>query len=223
MVKITTDIRFDITPVDEWPEDKQADLTADLVSYVERELTTDVERALHFVELAESNRLWRFIGKDSMEGLFDLCDLTLEAIEQYRRGVQLLRDKGYAGTITKEQARKAAVEEAKANPLLDVGPPTKEEKANGCNTTFKVRGDVNYTLRRLARDQPELLDKIESGELTVNQAAIQAGIRKKPTSEELIVKAFAKSENKLKILETLICKLTESEKLILKDWLWSSK
>lgn len=221
MVKITTDIRFDITPVDEWPDEKRSDLTISLISYVDRELTTDVERALKFVDLAEKNELWKFVGKASLAELFERRDLTLEAIEQYRRGVQLLRDKGYAGTITKEQARKAAVEEAKANPARESkgGRPKKGSKLEPLPKGSNNKRD----LARIARDQPELLDKIETGELTVNQAAIQAGIRKKPTPEYLIIKAFAKSENKLKILETLICKLTESEKLILKDWLWSSK
>jgi hypothetical protein len=38
--------------------------------------------------------------------------------------------------------------------------------------------DQTYTLRRLARDNPGLLDKVESGELSPNAAAIQAGFRK---------------------------------------------
>lgn len=216
MVKITTDIRFDITPIEDWPEEKQADLTAELVSYVERELTTDVERALHFVELAESNRLWRFIGKDSMEGLFDLCDLTLEAIEQYRRGVQLLRDKGYAGAITKEQAREAAVKEARANPARESkgGRPKKGSKLEPLPKGSNNKRD----LARIARDQPELLDKIETGELTVNQAAIQAGIRKKPTPAEIIVKTFAKIEDRLETLKKIVGTLTDSEREVVKDW-----
>lgn len=221
MVKITTDIRFDITPVDEWPEDKQADLTTDLVSYVERELTTDVERALLFIEIAETKKLWRFIGKDSMAGLFERCDLTLEAIEQYRRGVQLLRDKGYAGAITKEQARKAAVEDAKANPLASVGKigngrPSDSSVGNSNSTV----GNTNeYLLRRLARDQPELLNKVESGELSINQAAITAGIRKKPSQEEIAVKAFRKADDKLNALKQMIESLAECERRIVMEWL----
>ena len=52
------------------------------------------------------------------------------------------------------------------------GPKPKEcNSINFIETTPNSNGAV---LRRLARDQPELLDKIELGELTVNQAAIQA-------------------------------------------------
>ena len=50
--------------------------------------------------------------------------------------------------------------------------------------------DTDYTLRRLARDAPEFLDRIQSGELSVNAAAIAAGIRKKPSQSEFCVKAI---------------------------------
>jgi len=47
-----------------------------------------------------------------------------------------------------------------------------------------------------------MLAKIESGELSVNAAAIQAGIRKKPTAYEIALKAVGKLSrdewNKLK-------------------------
>lgn len=76
-------------------------------------------------------------------------------------------------------------------------------------------------LRRLARDQPELLDKIETGELTVNQAAIQAGIRKKPTPAEIVVKTFSKVENRLETLRSLVGTLSDSEREVIKDWFLS--
>ena len=218
MVKITTDIRFDITPVEEWPEDKQADLTISLISYVDRELTIDVERALKFVDLAEQNQLWRFVGKESLAELFERRDLTLEAIEQYRRGVQLLRDKGYAGTITEEQARKAAIKEAKANKDKQQGKRNDLEHPDNIRKLKSGGTDTEYTLRRLARDAPELLDKIESGELTVNQAAIQAGIRKKPTPAEIVVKTFSKVENRLETLRSIVRTLSDTERQVVKDW-----
>ena len=95
---------------------------------------------------------------------------------------------------------------ARDNPLANVGPPTKEEKDNPTNSRIETYGgNTDYTLRRLARDKPELLDAIERGELSVNAAAIQAGIRKKPTHEEVCIKAFRKcdQEQQVEILRIL--------------------
>ena len=73
-------------------------------------------------------------------------------------------------------------------------------RANGRSSdnvkATKGGNDTDYTLRRLARDKPELLDAIERGELSVNAAAIQAGIRKKPTSGEVCVREWKKTSNR---------------------------
>lgn len=87
----------------------------------------------------------------------------------------------------------AVIAEAKAKPLakhgvnqhLDAESRTDDakkkppgERGGGNNITSSIRGTgTEYTLRRLARDCPEMLDKIEAGEMSVNQAAIAAGIR----------------------------------------------
>jgi hypothetical protein len=78
--------------------------------------------------------------------------------------------------------------------------------------------DTTYTLRRLARDAPELLDKIEAGEMNVNQAAIAAGIRKKPSNAEKAVAAFRKSENRLEPLKLMVGLLEPYELAVLRDW-----
>ncbi len=78
---------------------------------------------------------------------------------------------------------------------------------------------INIGLRRLARDCPELLDKIEAGELSVNAAAIAAGIRKKPSQAEICVKAFRKSENRLEAIKLIVGELEQFEKNIVRDWL----
>ena len=120
-------------------------------------------------------------------------------------------------------AVKLKITEAKANPLASVGKigngrPSDSSVGNS-NSTI---GNTNeYLLRRLARDQPELLDKIETGELTVNQAAIQAGIRKKPTPAEIVVKTFAKVENRLETLRSIVGTLSDSEREVIKDWFLS--
>ena len=123
----------------------------------------------------------------------------------------------------------AAIKAARGKPLAD--GPGKPEGAKGGNqhtvaivdniNKSKSKGgtDTTYTLRRLARDQPELLDKIETGELSVNAAAIAAGIRKKPTPEEVCVKAFGKVENRLNTLKRIVDLLAPHERAVVRDWL----
>jgi hypothetical protein len=79
--------------------------------------------------------------------------------------------------VTPLRAVQDAVKHARQNPL----------PAHGVNQ--HNRGDYNiisiqqgteqtYTLRRLARDNPELLDRVASGELSANGAAVLAGFRR---------------------------------------------
>ena len=62
-----------------------------------------------------------------------------------------------------------------------------------------------YTLDRLQREAPELYDRVLTGELSANAAAIEAGFRKKPTPFEQVQK--------------LLPKLTPTEKRKLKELL----
>jgi hypothetical protein len=116
----------------------------------------------------------------------------------------------------------AAIKAARGKPLAEHGKigNGRKEESRGDNITSTQRGtDTTYTLRRLARDQPELLDKIEAGELSVNAAAIAAGIRKKPTAEEVCIKAFGKVENRLNTLKRIVDLLAPHERAVVRDWL----
>jgi len=65
----------------------------------------------------------------------------------------------------------------------------KEDSSNP--TIMKVDRGKAYTLRRLKRQHPVLFRKVTSGELTANQAAIQAGFRKKLTRLEQVKHLFS--------------------------------
>jgi hypothetical protein len=116
----------------------------------------------------------------------------------------------------------AAIKAAREKPLAEHGKigNGRKEESRGDNITSTQRGtDTDYTLRRLARDKPELLDRIEAGELSVNAAAIAAGIRRKPTPEEVCVKAFGKVENRLNTLKRIVDLLAPHEQAVVRDWL----
>jgi hypothetical protein len=137
---------------------------------------------------------------------FDLTEANISKIVRLLKGGEV-------------EAVQAAIKAAKEKPLADVGPPTKEERANGTIGTNTRGGNTDYTLRRLYRDKPEMIDKIEAGELSVNAAAIAAGIRKKPTPEEVCVKAFGKVENRLNTLKRIVDLLATYERAVVRDWL----
>jgi hypothetical protein len=96
--------------------------------------------------------------------------------------------------------------------------PGRSNKTADNVSRFSYGNDTSYTLRRLARDAPELLDKIEAGEMNVNQAAIAAGIRKKPSNAEKAVAAFRRSENRLEPLKLMVGLLEPYELAVLRDW-----
>jgi hypothetical protein len=68
---------------------------------------------------------------------------------------------------------------ALTRPLAEHRRPTAEEqKGKGDNVTFTERGNSQaYLLQRLARDAPETLERVKSGEIkSARAAAIEAGI-----------------------------------------------
>lgn len=61
-----------------------------------------------------------------------------------------------------------------------------------------------YTCERLKRVAPELFEEVKAGRMSANAAAIQAGIRKKPTAEEQCVKWFKKCKDKNAMMDQLM-------------------
>jgi hypothetical protein len=82
------------------------------------------------------------------------------------------------------------------------------------NINSKVKGgtDTEYTLRRLKRDAPELYSEVKSGELSVNAAAIQAGIRKKPSHSDTALKAFMRAQDRVGLLREILSAFIASDR-----------
>lgn len=98
-------------------------------------------------------------------------------IEQVVEGVRVLHSQGHQGEIPREQALSAAAAQAQPQPILGTNQHTEE----GCdNVTPSDRGNSQtYLLRRLARDAPEILERVKAGEFkSAHAAAIEAGIIK---------------------------------------------
>jgi hypothetical protein len=151
------------------------------IRFQAKTLDTDVESLQEWIAIAAEHSAWKVLGYISLDSFLvaeaNFTQSIIDAIRDAKPGTKL----------------EEVIDMAKDNPL----PPANQEDAprnpNGVNqynkedrsgrdSTRPSDRSNTYTLRRLARDNPELLDKIEAGELSVNQAAIQAGIRKRPTA-----------------------------------------
>jgi hypothetical protein len=149
--------------------------------------------------LAMARRRWAEIDLPSdcrlMQQVYEEAPVFAEAMG-YESGDQFITDyltldldlvHRVIGWLEQEQPREAVplqlvIEQAKAQPLAQHRRPTaKEAETKGDNITFKDRGtSQGYLLRRIARDQPELLDQIGPGKQhrSARAAAIAVGIIK---------------------------------------------
>lgn len=166
------------------------------------QITFDLKDWEKEVEEARRNKIWERLGYGSID------EVLKEEVGYSKQELSLKIASAKADPLAEHGARgngrsiADAVKDAKADPLSHAGEHM-ATKSRGTIDTSTRGGNTDYTLRRLARDCPEMLDRIEAGELSVNAAAIAAGIRKKPTPEELTVANFRKCENKAEVLKTL--------------------
>jgi hypothetical protein len=106
-------------------------------------------------------------------------------VEQVVEGVRVLHAHGHDGAVPLQ----LAITQAKAQPLAEHGQIGKGRPAEnrGSDVTSKDRGQ-SYLLRRIARDQPQLLDQIGPDKEfhSVRAAAIEAGIIKPVPTVRLV-------------------------------------
>ena len=182
------------------------------IRYSAKKLDSDVNHIQEFISIAAKHEAWKVLGYVSLDAfLIKEANFTQAIIDAIRNA------KG--GTVGD------AVETAKANPAKNKkgGRPPKSESRKGSNFEPLPKGNDNKrVLARLARDCPQMLDRIEAGELSVNAAAIQAGIRKKPTPEQICVREFKKCDSRLGTLKVIVESLEPHERAVVMDWLKES-
>lgn len=177
------------------------------IRYSAKKLDSDVNHIQEFISIAAKHEAWKVLGYVSLDAfLIKEANFTQAIIDAIRNA------KG--GTVGDALAKVESMPE-----LPNVGPLTNEEKANGTIGTNSRGGNTEYTLRRLKRDAPEMLEAVKRGELSVNAAAIKAGIRKKPTPEEQCVKAFRKCDSRLVPLKVIVESLEPHELAVVMDWI----
>ena len=206
--------RFADVPKERWKQ-----LVREKRNFLATNIKYDCRCLVEFCEEAEI--VWSDLGYESAADMirngYELEPVEIELAVAWLRHNEPQAEVGL-------DAIKQKVAEAKSKPLLphDVkdGRPSKDTQRSVDNVnTSRGGNDTEYTLRRLARDCPEMLDKIESGELSVNAAAVKAGIRKRPSKAEVCVSAFRKAENRLEPLRLIVAELEPFEAAIVRDWI----
>lgn len=174
-------------------------------------LDFDVSSVQEWIQIAVEFDAWKVLGYISLDAfLVSEAGITQDFIDAIRNAKQ--------GSTVRDI--KAQVESARENPAAKHG-----EVGNGRSRVDNVKStrggnETEYTLRRLARDgHDELLDAIEAGEISVNQAAIQVGYRKKKTPEELAIHHFNRCESRLVVLKAICESLEPHEREVVDAWL----
>ena len=112
------------------------------------------------------------------------------------------------------------------NPFLMVAVPGGDKRSRDATTRNNITGEEAvtgtskaYTLSRLQKESPELFEAVCRKELSANAAAIKAGFRKKPNPEDVCIKAFRKSENRVMAIRSIVKELTGQERELLIEML----
>jgi hypothetical protein len=193
------------------PKGRWRQLVREKRNFLATNIKYDCRCLVEFCE--EANAVWQELGYDSAADMirngYELDPQQIELAVAWLK----INEPG-AAVVIDDIGKRVAVarsDNTKQGERNDLLPDNIRKSSGGT--------DTEYTLRRLARECPEMLDKIEAGELTVNAAAIAAGIRKKPTKAEVCLAAFRKSENRLEPLRQIVAELEPFEAAIVRDWI----
>ncbi len=171
--------KFENTPRDKWHL-----LLITKRSFLGRRLKHDCRCLIDFCEEAES--VFAELGYKSSE------DMIREGYELDPTQIEL------AVAWLKHNEPQDAIGLKSVSDAIELARANKESVQGRKDATsikfIEVKPNSNgAVLRRLARDHEDILEMVESGELSVNAAAIRAGIRKKPTPLSQLLKWWKKA------------------------------
>lgn len=162
---------------------------------------------------------------------FDLNHWDKE-LEEAKRNKIWVRHKPAYGSLEELLAKEVGFSDAEYEVKKELFERSEKEKEKqqgkrndllgGNATKLGGKNTAQHVLRRLARDHTQLFEAAKRGELSVNAAAIQAGIRKKPTPEQICVREFKKCDSRLGTLKVIVESLEPHERAVVMDWLKES-
>lgn len=165
------------------PEEKWKDLFYEYKFFVNANIEEDCRYLLKIVEYTD--KMYKKLGyqscSDMIENGYELNPIEIEFAKKWLE-VKNPKDKiGFKEAVCLGKTLQEEIQDAKEKPLNEHGTNQHIEcykKDGAYNVRSKKYGNnIEYQLKRLARDAPEILDQLEKGEIpSVRQAAIKAGI-----------------------------------------------
>lgn len=150
-----------------------------------KQLESDARSLGQWLNALRKVEAWKVLDKLSWSTLLvdlDLTDEQADALITSKKGDTV-------GAVI------ARAESAKA--LSKHGGDRKSGEEQGNNITLKRGTDPNYLTARIARDRPDILERMKAGEFkSVRAAAIEAGIVKPDTPLVLLQRAWKRADEK---------------------------
>jgi hypothetical protein len=183
----------------------------------------DLNNAPHFIRKVLVTGAWRHYANPDTSEIIDYGEDEFDKFARARWPLGLKQKDGIDTLIhlcelySAEEAAPEALRRLrellpKAAPAIHAGPGRgKKTDGNAIGFTKPRRGTTAAsTLARLKRDTPELADKVVSGEMSANAAAIAAGFRVRTVQVKPTVEGFNRAIQKY---------LTEPERAALAGYL----
>jgi hypothetical protein len=147
------------------------------------------------VKSLERHAAWKLLGYRSMEALArQALDLDAEQLAAIRTA--------HPGALVGKVIARATV----SKPQAARGEVGKGRPADRCSNATSIGRGADYLTARIARDRPDILERMKAGEFKSARAAgIAAGIVKVPTRLEVTQRAFGR--------------LTPAERRAFRTWL----
>ena len=163
-------------------EDRWYELFLARRMFVQVSIPHDCRMLLRYAEDAE--QMFGPLGYESVEDFFRRgLEIDPDTVTWALKGLErLCPDEREAAPVPLTDAYEAGLRAALEAPPIEAHGTNQHDHGGGDNITStpETRGtSLTYTIRRLKRDRPDLVERVAAGELSPNAAAIEAGFRKR--------------------------------------------
>ena len=180
MVRVTTDVHESM-PLAQVSESNRLAVVEKKVWRLRSLFETDLRVAFEYLDDLRTHEAWKYLREPDLDRMIEnRCYVTPVFLQQLRSGYASLIAAGQTGKITATQAHAASVAEIAHQAVAiarhgEIGGGHSRDSVG-----LSAKGSENssaYLTARIARDRPDVLERMKRGEFrSVRAAAIEAGI-----------------------------------------------